>query len=120
MKKTINPLKWLTHANMLREVEESVLFAYGEISSSNIESVSSIALDVLTRDAISKNLTSEEFAYVLYCMDEEYIAYHAVFPLESLYGKIPFYAREKLVDKVACIHYKLAKDILLTELEYAS
>ena len=120
MKTTINPLKWISYARMLMAVEESVLFAYGEINSSNIEIASSVSLDVLTRDAISKGLTCEEFAYVLYSMDEEYIAYQAVFSLEMLYGKMPLLEREKLVDKVARIHYKLAEEIFMDELKYAS
>ncbi len=120
MKTTINPLKWISYANMLKEVQESVLFAYGKINASNIEIASSVALDVLTRDAISKNLTYEEFAYVLYSMDEEYIAYPAVFSLEILYGRMSLVEREKLVDKVASIHYKLAEEIFLDELKYVS
>jgi len=120
MKTTINPLKWMSYARMLMEVEESVLFAYGEINSSNIEIISSVSLDVLTRDAISKDLTSEEFAYVLYSMDEGYITYQAVFSLEILYGRMPLVEREKLVDRVARIHYKLAEENFLDELKYAS
>ncbi len=120
MKTTINPLKWISYANMLMEVEESVLFAYGDVNASNIEIASSVALDVLTRDAISKGLTSEEFAYVLYSMDEEYIAYQTVFSLEMMYGRMPLVEREKLVDRVARTHYKLAEEIFLNELQDAS
>ncbi len=115
MQTTINPLRWISYASMLMEVQESVCFAYGD-NPSNVEIASSVALDVLTRDAISKGFTCEEFAYVLYSMDEEYIAYQAVFSLEILHGKMPSAEREKLVDKVARIHYKLAEEIFLSEL----
>ncbi len=120
MKTTLNPLKWISYSRMLMEVEESVLFVYGEIASSNIEIASSIALDALARDAISKGFTCEEFAYVLYSMDEGYIAYQTVFSLEMMYGEMPLAEREKLVDKVARIQYKLAEGTFVDEFKSAN
>ena len=119
MKTTINPIKWILYCKILSEVEKSVKFVYGDISLSNVEIAASTALEALTREAIARNITAEEFAYILYSMDKEYIAYQAVFSLEMLYGKMPTQEREQIVDRVAEIHYKLADGIFVDELEYA-
>ena len=119
MKTTINPFKWVSYSKMLLEVDKSVRFVYGEINLSNIEMAASTALDALTREAITRNITADEFAYILYAMDEKNVAYQAVFSLEMLYGKIPTLEREYIVDRVAEIHYKLADGIFVDEFEYA-
>ena len=53
-------------------------------------------------------------------MDEGYIAYQTVFSLEMMYGKMPLAEREKLVDKVARIQYKLAEGTFVDEFKSAN
>jgi len=119
MKTTINPFKWLRYSKILSEVDKSVRFVYGDINSSNVVIAASTALEVLTREAKARNITAEEFAYILYSMNEEYVAYQALFSLEILHGRIPTLEREQIADKVAEIHYKLADGLLVDESEYA-
>ena len=119
MKTTINPFKWLHYSKMLSDVDKSVRFVYGDINSSNVVIAASSALEALTREARIKNITAEEFAYILYSMNEEYVAYQALFSLEISYGRIPTLEREKIVDKVAEMHYKLADGLFVDEAEYA-
>ena len=119
MKRTINPLKWIYYSKLLIEVEKSVRFVYDDINLSNIEIAASTALEALTREAIQRDITVEEFAYILYTMNKEHIAYQAVFSLEMLYGKLPNLEREEIVDRVAEIHYKLASGVFVDEFEYA-
>ncbi len=118
MKTTINPIKWIRYCKMLLEVEKSVRFVYGDINLSNVEIAASTALESLTREAIARNITVEEFAYILYSMNEENVAYQAVFSLEILYGKLPTQEREEIVDRAAEIHYKLADGVFVDEFEY--
>ena len=119
MKTTINPFKWISYCKMLAEVDKSVRYVYDDINLSNIEIAASTALESLTREAILKNITADEFAYILYSMKNDYVAYQAVFSLEMLYGMIPSEERERIVDRVANIHYKLADGIFVDEYEYA-
>ena len=119
MKTTINPLKWIGYCKMLLEVEKSVRFVYAEINSSNIVIAASTALESLAREAKVRNIAVDEFAYILYSMNKEHVAYQAVFSLEMLYGKIPATEREEIVDRVAQIHYKLADGLFVDEFEYA-
>ena len=119
MKTTINPFKWLHYSKMLSEVDKSVRFVYGDINSSNVVIAASSALEALGREAKARNLTSEEFAYILYSMTEEYVAYQALFSLEISYGRIPTLEREQIADKVAELHYKIADGLFVDKSEYA-
>ncbi len=119
MKITINPIKWMSHYKMLFDIQKSIRFVYGDINLSNIEIAASTALDALTREAKLKDVTAEEFAYILYAMKKDHIVYQAVYSLEMLYGKIPNLEREQIAHRVAAIHYKLADGIFVDEFEYA-
>ncbi|RLA77201.1 MAG: hypothetical protein DRG78_17780 [Epsilonproteobacteria bacterium] len=119
MKATINPFNWISYSRMLIEVDKRIRLKYGDIDVSNIEMAASTALEVLTAKVKAKGLSSDEFAYILYSMNEACIAYQAVFSLEMLYGRIPSIEREEIVDRVAAIHYKLANKIFVDEFEYA-
>lgn len=119
MKTTINPFKWMCYSRMLIEVDKSVRFVYGDINLSNIEMAASTALESLTREAMARDLSADEFAYILYFMNEDCVAYKAVYSLEILYGKIPSIEREEIADKVAAIHYKVAEGVFIDEWEYA-
>jgi len=105
---------------MLSQIDESVKFTFGDINLSNIELAASTALEALTNEALERNMCTKEFAYILYSMNEDSIAYKAVFSLELMYGKIPQLERENIVDSVSDIYYRLAHGVHIDENEYAS
>lgn len=108
MKTTINPYAWASYTKMLVVVDKHTRFEFGEINLSNIEKAAPYALEILAKEAIRRNMSVDEFAYVLYTMNEDNIAYMAIFAEESIYGKIHDNERERIVDGIANIYYSLA------------
>ncbi len=119
MKSIVNPFKWASYAKMLVKIDTQTRSAFGGVNLYNIEQATPFALEALTKEALSRNLSAEEFAYVLYSMNKNNIAYMGVFALESMYGKIPPKEREHIADGVANMYYKIMSGLNVREDEIA-
>ena len=115
MKNTMNPFKWASYTKMLVNIDRQTASKFGGVNLYNIDQASFYALETLTKEALRRNLSVEEFAYVLYAMNNDNVAYMGVFALENTYGRIPARERENIVDGVANIYYKTMQGINVDE-----
>ncbi len=120
MKTTINPFKWASYTKLLVGTDTEIRNHFGSITLGNIETVAPVALELLTKKAIEKNLSTEEFAYVLYSMNNDNAAYMAIYALEAMHGRLPLVEKEAIADGIASIYYKLIKGLEVPEYEIAN
>ncbi len=120
MKTTTNPFKWLSYILMLIHVEKKIEVEFGEIDLLNIEVAASSAMEALANEVQTRGVSCEEFAYILYSLNEDSITYRAIYSLEMMYGKIPSYERERIADNIARVYYKLEDGVVAGENEYSN
>lgn len=109
MRSTINPFKWLTYTRMILRSERKVRKKLGGINLFNIDLAASKTLELLAREAIARNISVHEFAYILYRLSNTTVAYHGVFAVEFMNGRLDALEREMLADETAYMHYEQAR-----------
>ncbi len=92
---------------MIIGIENKVIKIFGQVTLGNIEQAAPLALEMLTKEALSRNMSEEEFAYLIFNLDTNNIAYMNVFSLEKMYGKLPYDEKEKIADGIASLYYKI-------------